>query len=749
MDDVKVFLETIFGDAEGLIFFGWRNDDGELNQSKFAPYPQGLDLAERIVKAHAHEDLYFSPMLYKIPRRKKTTVSSTPVVYADTDQFDPSRFLVPPTINVESSNGRTHSYWVLDRTDYPKEDVSRVARAIAMTHDERDEDGKKIGVDPSGWDLTQLLRVPGTMNLKEGKNDPVFVRDFRSDVYTLEQMAEAYDPENVAAVEIHVASSMPSVLPEAKDILPRMANITKLRDLYSKEPDYDQDWSDTLYLFVSEMLREGFSPAEILSVGWNAACNKYRRDNRPMSDFWEYDITRAVKDPANRPRTRVDEEAADNEDSERTVQIAGEGLSQEIEDLILTPEEVDNLTPTFVDDYVKWAQTKTDAPVPYHIASAITILSLILGEWAVGIPQYGAQRLGMYFCVLGETTETRKSTARKLMKELLRMTEMGDDYQYILTSDTTEEALLDTLAERAHRSSLYDRDEAQKLLADIKGGRSYLSGFLETLNELYDGQAHGRLRASKKTQDTQVNFVQYFMGIRSQFQESLELSDFKSGWGPRNVFVRGESPPRTRETSRLAQGGSETMKIDRGKQKLAKKLTDARDFWAKRQGHNRETPHWMRFEEEAWIRQTDWEWDLKDFFKDHPRFEYIKPCIERMSINVMKVAILFAMMNRREEVAMEDVLNAHYISCQWVEDLIIVIEGVSESYEMRHARAIEEYVMDNDGLVTVARALKWATGGGMRRKEFWDAVETLIEMDVLKMLDDKRGKKCLSYAFKS
>lgn len=748
------FFEILFGEAEGFLFLGWRNEDGELNQFKALRYPDALDTAAKIVELRKDEDVYFSPMLYSVPRRKKSTVQTTPVCYSDTDQFDPARFLIAPTLNVQTSEGHTHSYWVLDNQHYAREDVSRVSRAIAIAHTEKDESGKDIGVDPGGWDLTQLLRVPGTTNrkLEDNKKDEkpgkVFVRDYTGEIYSLDQIAEAYDPQNVAAVDIHVASSMPTDIPDPMDVLPRVASIRRLANLYSKEPSHDQDWSDTLYLFVSEMLREGFTPAETLSVGWNAACNKYRRDGRPKEHFWEYDITRAVKDPKNRPRTRVEEEAEDIPDDERTVRVTGEGVAKEVETLTISPEEVANLKPTFVDDYVKWAGTKTDAPEPYHIAGALTILSLILGEWCVGDVQYGAQRLGMFFTVLGETTDTRKTTSRNLMKKLIRMTEVGD-YNYILTSDATEEGLIDTLASRPYQSSLYDRDEVQKLIADIKGGKSYMAGFLETLNELYDGTAHGRIRASKSTKDTQVNFVQYLMGIRSQFQENLELGDFKSGWGPRNVFVRGESPPRTRENSRLGQGRGDKNKADRGLQRLAKKLTDARDYWSNKQRHQRDSPYWMRFEDSAWERQTDWEWDLKDHFKDHPRFEYLKPSIERMSINVMKVAIMFAMMREKDEVEMEDVLNAHYIACQWVEDLVVIVEGVSESYELRHMRALEEYVLSKEGLVSVASAMKWAVGKGMRRREFYEAVETLTEMEVVTIVTDKRGKRSLSYAFKS
>ena len=172
------FFEILFGESEGFLFLGWRNEEGELNQFKSVRYPDALDTAAKLVELHKDEDVYFSPMLYSVPRRKKSTVEVTPVCYSDTDQFDPSRFIIAPTLNVQTSEGHTHSYWVLDSNQYAREDVSRVSRAIAFAHDERDENDNKIGVDPSGWDLTQLLRVPGTKNTKRGEAEDVFVRDY-------------------------------------------------------------------------------------------------------------------------------------------------------------------------------------------------------------------------------------------------------------------------------------------------------------------------------------------------------------------------------------------------------------------------------------------------------------------------------------------------------------------------------------------------------------------------------------------
>jgi hypothetical protein len=293
-------------------------------------------------------------------------------------------------------------------------------------------------------------------------------------------------------------------------------------------------------------------------------------------------------------------------------------------------------------------------------------------------------------------------------------------------------------------SSLYDRDEAQQLVADIKGGKGYMKGFFETLNELYDGWAHGRLRKDKTTQDTQVNFVQYMMGIRSQLQENLELSDFVSGWGPRNIFVRGEAPPRTRHNSRLKQGVPGLGGVqDQQLFNLSVQLMESREFWEGLPGASREQPYQMLFEEDAWIRQTDLEWDLKEYFQHHPRFAVLKPSLDRLSINVMKVAILFAMMAKRKQVSMVDVLNARYYATQWIEDLVIVVEGVNETMYRRDLDALEKFVIENEGFVTYAKALRWATTNGQKKKDFVDLVEVLVETEVIELVEDGKGKRSL------
>lgn len=744
--NAKEFLTTIFGDSSGYLFLSTLDDEGHLTNHKPFKYPENINAAATYAEMRTDEDVWFSPMLYSVPRRVAKTVSVTPVIYADTDMFDPRGYLIAPSFNIESSPGRTQSYWLLDDV-YTPEEVSTAARAIALAH-ARKENGKQAGVDPSGWDLTQLLRLPGSTNNKYKVEKfaaeytepyPVFVRDGDGDVYSLEDVIAAYDPTNLPEVAAPLDDeSLPDDLPEAKDVLRKVTASSKLRELYNNKPRNGQDWSDTLYLFLSECFRSGFTPEEALVAGWHAACNKYKRDGRPMEHLWKYDVSRAYADPNNRPRPTTERVAQDAV----VPTPKDEGLSTDVELALLTPEEHKMLTRTVIDEYVEWAETKTDAPAPYHVAGALTVMSCVLGEWAVADPQFGEVRLGLSFVIMGETTETRKSTARNLMKKLLRLTE-NNDYSYLLTSDTTPESLLDALSEREDLSSLYDRDEAQQLIEDVKGGKGYLKGFFETLNELYDGKARGRLRATKKTKEARVNFVQYLMGIRSQIQENLELRDFASGWGPRNIYVRGESPPRNRNKDRLRQGSSDSQGLDAEAVRIAMIITNARDYWVNKQGHDRSQPYKMYFDDDAWERITDLEWDLKEYFKNHPRFEILKPCIERMTINAMKVAVLLAMVQKRDTVALVDVLNTRYLAAQWVEDLVIMVEGVNESMEQRTLDNIEKFVIEHDGLVTYAALLKWSIGQGIKKRDLLEYIETLEETNVIKIVEDGRKKKSL------
>ena len=741
----KEFFETIFGDNTGYLILATKDDNGNLTNNTPFKYPAALNAVVRYVEMRTDIDVWFSPMLYSGLRRNSSMVANTPVIYADTDEFDPAQFKIAPSLNVITSENplKRHSYWLLDG-EYSPHDVSTAARAIALTHASKDVDGNQAGVDPSGWDLTQLLRVPGTKNRKfetlkaDGSkaypqySEPqdVFVENFTGEIYSLEDITTAYDPSNLPKVVRTLPSKMSESLPPAAEVLNRVMNDSKLKQMYTHEPRTSEDRSELMYNFCSEMFRCGFTPEEVVVAAWGTAYNKYRLDNRTMDELWRYDVSNAASDPENAPRSTTERVGEDGEVVKTTTPTATQLATR-----LLSDEERSQVSRTFVDEYAEWLAEITDAPIAYHIAGAITILSCVLGEWAYARPSYGKVPLGMFFIIMGETTKTRKSTSRKKVKQMLRLLEVGD-YSYMLTSDVTPESLLDDLSERPYLSSLYDRDEAQQLIADVKGGRGYMKGFFETLNDLYDGVARGRSRTTKKTKEAEVVFIQYAMGIRSQIQENLALEDFASGYLVRNCFVYGEN---SHEEEMPGQGslGPDTVAAE-----LADKLSDVRGWWARKVG-SREDKHALLFSEDAWTRLWAYKQDLETLVADHPRGNVLSACVSRLYENTMRVACLFAMYRKASVVEMQDVINAMIYSMEWFENLIVMVEGVTESGLQRNLDKIIEFIEKGKGLVTVTSLKRWAA-----KAEGWDEhtlrnlIATATEAGYIEEVADGRGHRC-------
>jgi hypothetical protein len=162
---------VVFGDERGIlhIWTGIRDVDGNIPSAtirfdNFA-YPSAATSAAEwaLAKSDEGREVYFCAHLLASTRplegrkspRVKENAATLAALYAELDGAKlPAGDLEPPCV-VESSPGRFHVYWPL--TDAVPPEVGeamnkRLARAI--------------GADASGYDLTQLLRVPGTVNYK-------------------------------------------------------------------------------------------------------------------------------------------------------------------------------------------------------------------------------------------------------------------------------------------------------------------------------------------------------------------------------------------------------------------------------------------------------------------------------------------------------------------------------------------------------------------------------------------------------
>ena len=146
----------MFDGERGLLAIAHAADDDSFRHQYFN-YPKTADKAAEwaLEKAQKGHEVYFCAHLLTESRRIKENASAVHTLWGDLDGARVPNGELAPTAVVESSPGRFHCYWRL-ADPLPPEDAELLNKRLAL----------KIGSDPSGFDLSQLLRVPGTYNHK-------------------------------------------------------------------------------------------------------------------------------------------------------------------------------------------------------------------------------------------------------------------------------------------------------------------------------------------------------------------------------------------------------------------------------------------------------------------------------------------------------------------------------------------------------------------------------------------------------
>lgn len=166
-------LSRIWGlDREGCVFLpripGWcRTKEDRRNnyrEGRAYAWPSEAAAILEFLTQHQDDDIYFAPCLFGTNRRLEDNAEPERALWADLDHAAPDS--IPdeykPTICWESSPGRYQAVWLLT---HPRQGLSWPGyenhRLTAF-----------LGADPSGWDTTQLLRVPGRRNHKPEYKTP-------------------------------------------------------------------------------------------------------------------------------------------------------------------------------------------------------------------------------------------------------------------------------------------------------------------------------------------------------------------------------------------------------------------------------------------------------------------------------------------------------------------------------------------------------------------------------------------------
>lgn len=148
-------------------FFPWIDRDEQATAgTRRAGYHEGpafewpRDRAKILshLAAHQSHDLYWCPSLFEYPERLTEWATDERALWADLDEVDPRSIGdYPPTTAWETSPGRYQALWILNQGDI---------RGASWEGNENQALTYYIGADESGWDTTQLLRLPGWPNHK-------------------------------------------------------------------------------------------------------------------------------------------------------------------------------------------------------------------------------------------------------------------------------------------------------------------------------------------------------------------------------------------------------------------------------------------------------------------------------------------------------------------------------------------------------------------------------------------------------
>lgn len=642
----------------------------------FFSWPSQKDNLVAFCLANHKSDIYTSAALYKTKgSRKASSIAHQWAAYADADTLDLTKVKAEPTMVVRTSPGRHHLYWVTEADDPAR--LTAVSRTIAHTH-------AADGCDKGGWDAGQLLRVPGSANNKYRLFDgsPVEV--------TLTNQGAPYGIAKLE--EIYPASAVPAPTTEPSDMPPRdtwhntPAVLKEVQEIFLYEPDIEdmfttklrpgQDRSATMWRFLGMLSRYGTSRPTAMYLAWEAPFNKYRIENRSEEDLWA-ELCRAYDEPGNKPVT-TSIQAAERELLDAT-EDNPQRKAQRVADAVqlLTPGERAKVpTDTFVDRFVEWAKTCTDAPEIYHRSGALMILTSIFGEFGRCPVPHGEANLTLWFMILGPTTRARKTTSMNLATDMLADLQ-NKRYQYLLGSDVTAEALNVVLPKKDGRTSVFFRDEAHGLFTE-QDKKHYMTGLREKFTDLFGGRVPVALRASTmgtfgKSDDDEdsdlpsvkirTNFVMYLAGTTDQTAQALTIKDYQSGHLARFITAVADPPPMTRASMYTAQYDGSDEAFDGARHSLVTLLDDARDFW------QQITPpgalKFVHFDDDAWDRLQDTQWQLLEPTKDTEMEELMSATAKRMGDCVMKTCILLAMVERKTKVNMIHVYKAMELAEEW------------------------------------------------------------------------------------
>ncbi|MDK2782055.1 MAG: hypothetical protein PWR13_1083 [Archaeoglobi archaeon] len=306
--------------------------------------------------------------------------------------------------------------------------------------------------------------------------------------------------------------------------------LSDLNPGYPSRSEADMATIDKLYFW-------GFDENQIVEI-----LREYRDyEKTERDDYLEYTIKKAVEsfsgetfDPVRYPSLWLTLSVletggrVDNSDDD----------PENIWNIEIPPLELNLPEDNFIMKYIEMAKRRTDAYLEYHFAGALAILSRIADKKIYVDFAHETVYPNLWIWTLGDSTLSRKSTAFRIAKNLVKISDL--DIDFFLPHSFSPEAFIEILSEQEHGALWLD--EAGSLLSSME--KPYMVDLRDLFCRLYDNEPyHRKLRTSKsgsKKSEFKVDdpyFTQWLATTPDVFKAHTTTLDLTSGWLLRYIYL--------------------------------------------------------------------------------------------------------------------------------------------------------------------------------------------------------------------
>ncbi len=250
-----------------IVFLSTKSTDGKWKDWPFS-FNHGVrrKIKEWYSKHPASKnDIYFCPTPFNKRRRLESCVKDINILWSDIDE---GKAKIKPTHLWESSPGRLQALWYLSGKPLDPSVAKEINKNLSYYND----------ADKGGWDITQVLRVPGTLNHKY---------DTRPQVRIIESDAtRTYSPsrikrrigypkkDNNDSKSTTGQLSYEQILSKFKRRIP-----SKVKRLLAEKHVSVGKRSDIIWYLENKLSESGLNAEEIITLIKASAWNKYKGRN--------------------------------------------------------------------------------------------------------------------------------------------------------------------------------------------------------------------------------------------------------------------------------------------------------------------------------------------------------------------------------------------------------------------------------------------------------------------------------------